>query len=148
MATDDDVYYVNTDIEGLKAGTTYHYRLVAVNEKGTRRGETGTFTLPATTKPTVETGRASRITPTSAKVDGRVNPLGLPTQFFIEYGSDEKYGSKTALGWSGQQEAPRLVFAELKDLKPGTTYHFRVGAVNATGTSHGADATFRTSPKP
>jgi hypothetical protein len=148
MVTDDDDYYVNTDIDGLKAGTTYHYRVVAINDKGTRRGETRTFTLPATTKPTVQTGSASRITPMSAKVDGRVNPLGLPTHFFIEYGTDQKYGSKTALAWSGQQEAPRLVFAELKDLKPGTSYHFRVSAVNATGTSHGADATFRTPPQP
>ena len=57
---------------------------------------------------------------------------------------DRKYGAKTALKWSGQQSAPRLVFAELKGLKPETTYHYRVGAVNATGTSHGDDATFQT----
>jgi len=146
MGTDDDVYYINTDIEGLKAGMTYHYRLVAVNERGTRRGEGRTFTLPATTKPMVETGKASRITATSAKIDGRVNPLGLATEFFVEYGLDQKYGAKTALKWSGQQAAPRLVFAELKGLKPGTTYHYRVGAVNATGTSHGEDVTFATAP--
>jgi hypothetical protein len=148
MATDDDDYYVNADIEGLKAGATYHYRLVAVNEKGTQRGEDRTFTLPATKKPTVETGRATRLTPTSAKVDGRVNPLGEAAQFFIEYGPDTKYGSKTALGWAGQQAAPRLVFVELKGLKPATTYHYRVGATNATGTGHGADATFRTPASP
>jgi len=33
-------------------------------------------------------------------------------------------------------------------LAAGTTYHFRVVATNSGGTSHGADATFRTSPKP
>ncbi|HKB41608.1 MAG TPA: hypothetical protein VKD72_34610 [Gemmataceae bacterium] len=146
MATDDDLYYVNTDIEGLKPGTTYHYRLVAVNEAGTRRGEDRTFTLPATKKPMVETGKASRISGVSATVDGRVNPLGEATQFFVEYGPDQMYGSKTALGSAGQQTAPRLVFTELKGLKPGTTYHYRLGAVNASGTSHGADATFRTAP--
>ena len=144
MGTDDDLYHVNTDIEGLKAGTTYHYRLVAVNEKGTRRGEDKTFTLPATTKPMVETGKASRITRDTAKIDGRVNPLGEPTQFFIEYGTDTKYGAKTAQAWAGQQSAPRLVFSELKGLKPATEYHYRVVAVNASGTTQGPDATFRT----
>lgn len=144
MATDDDLYHVNTEVEGLKPGMTYHYRLVAINEKGTQRGEGRTFTTPATKKPMVETGRASRVTRVTAKVDGRVNPLGEAAQFFVEYGPDVKYGAKTALGWAGQQVAPRLVFAELKGLKAGTTYHYRVGAVNASGTSFGADATFRT----
>jgi hypothetical protein len=144
MSTDDDDYFVNTDVEGLKAGATYHYRLVAINEKGTIRGEDRTFTLPATRKPVVDTGRATRITRGSAKVDGRVNPLGEAAQFYIEYGPDTKYGTKTALGWAGQQAAPRQVFAELKGLKPETTYHYRVGATNASGTGHGADATFRT----
>src|SRR5262249_27076971 len=97
MATDNDDYFVNTDVEGLKAGPTYHYRLAAVNDKGTRHGEGRTFTTPATKKPMVQTGQASRLTLTSARVDGRVNPLGEPTQFFVEYGPDEKYGSRTPL---------------------------------------------------
>ena len=42
---------------------------------------------------------------------------------------------------------PRLVFAELKGLKPKTTYHFRLGAVNASGTSYGADTVFQTLPE-
>ena len=35
-------------------------------------------------------------------------------------------------------------FAELRDLKPGTTYHYRLVGVNETGRAEGADATFRT----
>jgi hypothetical protein len=115
-----------------------------VNEKGTVRGEDKLFTLPATRKPMAETGRATRVMHGSAKVDGRVNPLGEPTQFFIEYGADVKYGMKSAQGWAGQQVVRRLVFAELKGLKPETDYHYRLGAVNASGTSYGADAVFRT----
>jgi hypothetical protein len=148
LETDDDLYYVNTDIEGLRTGATYHYRLVAINESGTHRGEDAPFTLPPTKQPMVETGKASRITGTSAKVDGRVNPLGEATQFFVEYGPDRKYGSKSGLGWAGQQEAPRLVFTELNGLKPGRTYHYRIGAMNARGTSYGNDATFQTASAP
>lgn len=143
-ATDDDWYYVNTDIEGLKPGATYHYRLTAANDRGTRHGEDRTFTLPATNRPGVETGKAGRLTGTSATLYGRVNPLGEPTQFYFEYGPDEKYGAKTPLGWSGKQQLPRLVFAEVSGLKPGMTYHYRLAAVNGSGTGVGGDAMFRT----
>ncbi|MEP7358569.1 MAG: LCP family protein, partial [Anaerolineales bacterium] len=44
-------------------------------------------------------------------------PLGEPTQFYFEYGPDDKYGMKTPLASSGQQIAPRLVFATLSGLK-------------------------------
>src|SRR5262249_24086200 len=39
MLPDDDHYYVNTDIENLKRGTLYHYRLVAVSSQGVSHGE-------------------------------------------------------------------------------------------------------------
>jgi hypothetical protein len=35
---------VSEPVEGLKAGTTYHYRIVATNEEGTTYGEDGAFT--------------------------------------------------------------------------------------------------------
>ena len=73
-----------------------------------------------------------------------MNPLGEPSHFFFEFGLDTKYGTKTPLAWAGQQIAPRLVFAELTGLKPGTIYHYRLGAVNKVGTTLGPDATFET----
>jgi len=38
---------VSEEIEGLKPETTYHFRLVATNEKGTVEGEDKTFTTPS-----------------------------------------------------------------------------------------------------
>lgn len=38
---------VSEGIEGLKPETTYHFRLVATNSKGTTKGEDETFTTPA-----------------------------------------------------------------------------------------------------
>ena len=73
-----------------------------------------------------------------------MNPLGEPTQFYFEYGTDTKYGMKTPPAFAGQQIAARLVFATLSGLQPGTTYHYRLAAVNASGTTHGVDATFQT----
>lgn len=152
MQTDDDWYHVNCDISDLTPGQTYHYRLVATSAAGTTAGEEQTFQMPADTKPHVITGAASRIQDNSAKVEGRLNPLGHRTQFYFEYGLDAQYGQKTVPEYGGQRPevflapmiTPRTVFAVLSGLKPGTVYHYRLVGVNKTGTTHGADATFKT----
>jgi hypothetical protein len=146
MLPDDDIYHVNTDITDLKPGTTYHYRLVATSNAGTTRGADGTFTTPATKQPLAETGPASRITATSAKLVGRLNALGEPTTFFFEYGSDTNYGSQTPAMPGGIQITPRTAFGHLTGLKPATKYYYRLVVTNAHGTAHGAGATFETAP--
>jgi hypothetical protein len=144
MLPDDDLYHVNQDVRGLKGGTTYHYRLVARNSAGTVRGEDRTFTVPAVQKPLVATGPASRVTAGTAKVEGRLNALGLQTQFYFEYGPDQNYGSKSPAAYGGLQITPRLVFANLAGLKPGMTYHYRLVATNEKGKSLGEAMTFTT----
>ena len=75
LLPDDDLYHVNTDVEGLAPATTYHYRLVAVGGGATAPGEDRTFTTPATKKPLAETGPAGRLTATSAKLEGRLTVM-------------------------------------------------------------------------
>lgn len=142
MQTDDDWYYVNVDIGDLKPGETYHYRLVAASSAGSTQGPDQSFTVPADTHPHVVTGAASRIRQGSAKVEGRLNPLGKKTQFYFEYGPDANYGHKTAPQYGGLQITPRTAFATLSGLNAGAVYHYRLVGMNETGTSHGADATF------
>lgn len=146
MRPDDDISYVNTDITGLEPGVTYHYRLVAVSSAGTTRGADRTFTTPATKQPLAETGKASRIAPTTARLDGRLNALGVPTMFHFEYGLDTNYGSQTTPTSGGLQITPRTTFGDLTGLKPKMTYHYRLVVTNAHGTSRGADETFQTIP--
>lgn len=146
MKTDDDWYNVNLDLTELKPGETYHYRLVARNDRGTILGSDQAFTMPADTKPQVVTGAASRIQSDAAKVEGRLNPLGKKTQFHFEYGLDANYGMKTPPVYGGLQITPRTAFAALAGLKPDTDYHYRLVGVNESGTSLGADAVFRTKP--
>jgi hypothetical protein len=121
MLPDDDLYYVNTDLHDLKPGATCHYRLVATNSSGTTRGDDRTFTVPADRKPHVVTGAADRVTTTSARLQGRLNALGLSTQFYFEYGPDARYGAKTPAVSGGLQITPRSAFATLAGLKPATT---------------------------
>jgi hypothetical protein len=144
MLPDDDVYHVNTDIADLKPGTTYHYRLVATSSGGVTRGEGRTITTPATEQPIAETGPASRITATSAKLEGRLNALGDAATYYFEYGPDTKYGAKTPPAPAGIQITPRSTFGHVANLKPGTTYHYRLVASNTHGTTYGADETFQT----
>jgi len=147
MQTDDSRYFVNLDLGGLETGATIHYRLVAQNSAGTSRGADGTFTLPADRKPLVRTDAAIRLTQSTAQVRGRLNPLGLRTEYYFEYGPDTRYGQKTAKAYGGLQITPRLAFANLTGLKPAAQYHYRLVAVNEQGTSIGANAVFRTLAK-
>lgn len=139
---DDDWFHVNVDVLDLKPGETIHYRFVATNAKGSAMGPAQQFTLPTDAKPQAITGAASRIGNGTAKVEGRLNPLGKPTQFHFEYGPTTQYGEKTSPRYGGLQITPRLAFDTIAGLKPGATYHYRLVAVNETGTSHGDDATF------
>jgi hypothetical protein len=147
MLPDDDLYHVNTDLANLKAGATYHFRLVATNSAGTTRGEDRTFTVPADRKPYVVTGQAKRVTDATALVQGRLNPLGLRTQFHFEYGLDTNYGSKTAVVDGSRELTCRTAFAAFTGLKPATTYHYRLVASNDQGTTRGQDAVFTTAAK-
>lgn len=137
MMPENEVNYVNTDLTNLKPGTKYHYRLVAVQGDKSFPGEDRSLTTPASRKPLSTTGPASRITMTSAKVEGRAHPLGEMAQFYFEYGMDMNLGQKTAMGPAGQQISPRLVFATLTDLPSGKTVYYRLVVINASGKTEG-----------
>ena len=133
---------VASALAGLSTGTTYHYRLVAENSAGTSRGADGVFTTDR--PPTVVTGSASGIGSTSATVAGTVDPNGLTTSWYVEYGTSTSYGSKTTTRDAGNGTAAVAVSVALTGLKAGTTYHYRVVGTNSAGTARGADRAFQT----
>ncbi|HET8893962.1 MAG TPA: fibronectin type III domain-containing protein [Gaiellaceae bacterium] len=133
---------VSADVTGLKAGKTYHYRLVAMNTAGTANGSDITFLTAAA--PTATTASAASIGATSATVSGTVNPNGLATSWFFEYGTSTTYGSTTASKNAGSGTSNVSVSAPLSGLTAGTTYHYRLVAKSAAGTTRGADQSFAT----
>jgi hypothetical protein len=137
---------VTTAISGLTPGTTYHYRIVATSTAGTSKGTDHSFTT--TPPPSVVTGAASNIGPTSATVSGTVNPRGLATTYLFEYGKTTSYGSKTPSQNAGSGTSSLAVTAAISSLTPGTTYHYRIVATSIAGTSRGADRSFTTIPPP
>ncbi len=137
---------VSASVSGLKPGTTYHFRLVATSDAGTSNGSDQTFTT--NTAPTVVTGQPSAVGPASATLGGSVNPNGRSTTWFVEYGTSTSYSSRTSSRSVGSGTATVAVAVSISKLKPGVTYHFRLVATNALGTTRGADATFTTTGGP
>ena len=131
-----------TGISGLVAGRTYHFRIVATSDAGTAVGKDATFTTSSA--PTVVTGDASAIAPTTATLHGTVNPNGLSTTWWFEYGTSTGYGTKTSSHGAGAGTAARGASLGIKSLRAGTTYHFRLVAQNSRGRVAGADRTFST----
>ena len=93
--------------------------------------------------PIATTNPATLITSSSAKLNGSVNPNGLPTTVFFQYGRTTNYGTRTPFQTRTGTSA-RPVSANINGLAPRTTYHFRLVARNATGTRYGNDRTFTT----
>jgi uncharacterized membrane protein len=135
---------VNASISGLAASTRYHFRIVATNSSGTVHGADRTFTTLSTTgPPVVITNAATNVTSSSATLNGRVDPHGLTTSVYFQYGTTSSYGSTTA-NHSFGGNTYQSVSANISGLSGNTTYHFRIVATNSAGTTYGSDRTFRT----
>jgi hypothetical protein len=128
--------------------TTYHYRVVAINASGTTLGADVSFTTPKPPAPTVATGHARDVTQTSATLSGTVNPQGESTSYVFDYGTSTAYGSQTAVASAGAGTKAISVTQSLTGLAPGTTYHYRLAATNANGTTTGHDVSFKTAGVP
>ncbi len=135
-------------IAGLQFGTTYHFRLVATNVDGTDYGEDETFrTLEAVVG--LETTAATNLSQSGATLNGKLDPDGLATNYFFEWGPTASYGNVTSTppgtsagGGSGSAQ----LSASIEGLSAYTTYHYRLVASNNIGTTYGADKTLTTQP--
>jgi hypothetical protein len=108
----------------------------------------GADAAPAASAPTAATGPVTAVAPTSATVSGSVNPNGSATSWYAEYGTSTSYGTKTPAASAGSGTMSVAVSPTLANLKPGTSYHYRVVATNSAGTSRGADGLLTTSSAP
>jgi hypothetical protein len=96
----------------------------------------------------VTTGPASKIKNTTALMNGSVNPNGASTQYWFVWGPTTAYGATTAHHGAGSGTHSVSVGLTATGLLPGTTYHYRLFAQNAFGTTSGADRTFKTTGHP
>jgi hypothetical protein len=136
---------VSAAVTGLHAATLYHFRIAGSYQNESGSGADQTFTT-TTSAPTVVSESASGIGPTSATLNATVNPNArLVTSCVFEWGTSTGYGSSapcTPSPGSGQNKVS--VTASIEGLAANTTYHFRISATNAEGTSRGSDLSFKT----
>ena len=138
---------------GLSPNTTYHFALIAINKAGLTPGPDETFHTPSNgtppeMPPVVSTTGAESITPTSATLTATVYPEDTPTSYFFEFGSDTNYGTTIYGGEAGSERGSAQVSQAVAGLQPGVTYHYRVVAFNAAGSTTGVDRSFTTPPTP
>jgi len=131
---------VSAAISGLSAGVRYRFRVSASNENGTNSSTPISFAL---TQPGVETVGSPIRAATTARLDSRIDPHGIPTEYRFEYISDAAYQANlaapqppfsgalsTASQDAGFGGAIVLASTPVSGLSPATTYHYRVVADN------------------
>ncbi|HEV7495822.1 hypothetical protein [Baekduia sp.] len=133
---------VHADLTGLAVGTTYHFRLQAANADGSSVGQDATFSTPP--PPVITGASAINLTATAADLTARINPRGIDTTYHFEWGATMAYGTSIPVPDAdiGAGTGDIDVSQHLTGLTAGTTYHFRVLATSASGTTTGADHTF------
>lgn len=135
-------------VAAITAMTAVPVALVAGNTPGPATATAATATTgptgPTSTSaapPAVVTGAPSQVHQTSAVLNGTVNPKGQATTYYFEYGTSSGYGLQTSPVSAGSGSGTVAVHATLTGLTTGTTYHYRLVAQNASGTSEGGDQT-------
>jgi subtilase family serine protease len=87
-----------------------------------------------------------RVSAGGAALQGGVYANGQATTYYWQYGKTSAYGSQTAAAAVPTGTAAVSVTGALASLAPATTYHYRLVATNASGTSYGYDFTLTTAP--
>ena len=88
------------------------------------------------------------ITTGGATVSGNVNPNNVATTYKVEYGTTVAYGSATTPVSAGSGGSAVAASVPLTGLVSSTTYHARLVAQSAGGTTNGPDLVFTTGDLP
>ncbi len=113
-----------------------------------------TYVSTAPAPPGVAPGPPTVQSATGAAFSGSVNPNGLATTAFFEYGIDLNdrgpgsstvlYDQTTPVQQVGSDSGNHAISAPVTELVPNAVYHVRLVATNGAGTTNGPDQTFTT----
>jgi DNA-binding beta-propeller fold protein YncE len=94
--------------------------------------------------PSIESPSAKNVTRSSADLTASVNPNAYDTTYRFEWGTSTAYGTRAPVPDAdvGAGASSVLVTVHLSGLSADTTYHWRVVAQNAKGTTATGDHTF------
>ncbi len=148
LPAQDATIGVTNKLTNLTPNTLYHYYLVATNSAGVGISPDMTFATGATNPqaPIVTVDGPSTITSTEATITGTVNPNGLSTGFYVQWGQTTAYGNWGPVLPVGTQTYPVAVTNFMMGLSPNTLYHYQLVATNSAGRGYSADMTLTTLP--
>ena len=148
----------DVDLSGLRSSTTYHWRVVAINAVGTTDGPDQTFTTPTPAAPSIDQEKAF-VGGGAAQLSAEINPNADDTTYYFEYVDAADYDPTASDPYSagtqdplppgtdiGSENTDQSESVLITGLAQTTTYHWRVVAINAEGTTYGADQTFEEYP--
>jgi phosphodiesterase/alkaline phosphatase D-like protein len=150
---------VSANLSVLDPNKTYYFRLNTQNGYGVTNGSILNFSTkelnppptstPPLILPTANTSAASSIQRTTATLKGQIDPSGIQTNYYFEYGKTSSSGivtldQKTPIAGAGSGTQLSSVSANISSLTPGTLYHYRLVGENKNGATHGAIRSFTT----
>jgi hypothetical protein len=98
--------------------------------------------------PTVSTIDATNLAPTSATLNGTVNPNGSSTTVYFEYGTDYTLSPPNVITTASQPfgwgTSSLIATFNISSLTANTSYYYRVVAVNSAGIQRGSIVAFST----
>ena len=137
----------SSNLAGLSPNTTYYVRAYVTNAAGTEYGEAITFDTPPLTAD-VSTEAVSEIGADAAVGNGTIIRLGAPspTQHGMCWNTAGEPTVVDGCTQEGPVDAAGAFTSAITGLAPDTRYFVRAYAVNAGGTSYGAEVSFTTQP--
>jgi phosphodiesterase/alkaline phosphatase D-like protein len=140
------VEHATATATGLQPNKRYYYRVLASNATGPAKKLVSVARFTSSSVPGATTTTADGFTPTSVTLAGEVDPDGLATSYYFQYGGTSSYGHQTPPAPAGQGTTPAPYSTLLEGLEPGRTYHYRIVAENENHgtrqTGYGQDETF------
>jgi hypothetical protein len=126
---------------------------VASSDPSEAKSVVQAFPLPEP-GPLVQDQHVTDLLPTTVTLAAKLNPEGKETTYHFEYGTSESYGQSTPSDSLPAGFESEAVEADLEELIPEATYHFRLVATNHCNASEpaeectvkGPDTTFTTLP--
>jgi hypothetical protein len=96
-----------------------------------------------TASPAVLTGEAESARDGSVSLSGVVHPNGSSTSFYFQWGEGPSSAATRVMGLLDHDTQARVEIPS-RELRPGTTYRYRLVATNSFGTTMGVERSFTT----
>lgn len=146
-----DVYAGSVRLKAISDTAVFSVDMKTSNSFETSDPSINSFSIiaasprPVTGNPLVSTTGAGFVGNTYCQMEGRINPHGLATRAWFEWGTTTDYDTNTCATDIGNEAGQLPLSVFLSRLHSNTSYHYRAVAQNSAGIIFGVDQSFTTS---